>query len=413
MRKLLLVFILILLTSLSVWGDFAEFYNSIAPPEAALDPNTGLTVFPVLLIPSGGRYEGMGTAFTAVADDSGFIEANPSGSSLLTYTELSFTHNNWIADSNMEGVVYSVRFGELGIGFGGKFLYVPFTEYDQWGERSSKGYYTESVATMNISYNFFSSYYFYGVAVGTNIKVAFRTMPSGIYATNTVDSQTALMGMADVGILTRFNFLKFYHSRGRNLSIGAVVKNLGPYALGEPLPTEATFGLSYSPIRPLLFAFDFNLPFSFDPVNYPAERWGISAGMDLAFTSFFSIQTGFKYRGSNPKISVGSMVDLAKVSFTVNYTMDLTTSSNSVDHFSIQARLKLGDRGRADLRNRIDDLYTAGLDAYANGKLTEAINFWNKVLELDPSFQPANEMKLTARRALNLREAMESIQQVE
>lgn len=413
MRKLLLVFILILLTSLSVWGDFAEFYNSIAPPEAALDPNTGLTVFPVLLIPSGGRYEGMGTAFTAVADDSGFIEANPSGSSLLTYTELSFTHNNWIADSNMEGVVYSVRFGELGIGFGGKFLYVPFTEYDQWGERSSKGYYTESVATMNISYNFFSSYYFYGVAVGTNIKVAFRTMPSGIYATNTVGSQTALMGMADVGILTRFNFLKFYHSRGRNLSIGAVVKNLGPYALGEPLPTEATFGLSYSPIRPLLFAFDFNLPFSFDPVNYPAERWGISAGMDLAFTSFFSIQTGFKYRGSNPKISVGSMVDLAKVSFTVNYTMDLTTSSNSVDHFSIQARLKLGDRGRADLRNRIDDLYTSGLDAYANGKLTEAINFWNKVLELDPSFQPANEMKLTARRALNLREAMESIQQVE
>ncbi|MFP4562349.1 MAG: UPF0164 family protein [Spirochaetia bacterium] len=413
MRKFLLVFILILLTSLSVWGDFAEFYNSIAPPEAALDPNTGLTVFPILLIPSGGRYEGMGTAFTAVADDSGFIEANPSGSSLLTYTELSFTHNNWIADSNMEGVVFSVRFGELGIGFGGKFLYVPFTEYDQWGERSSKGYYTESVATMNISYNFFSSYYFYGVAVGTNIKVAFRTMPSGIYATNPIGSQTALMGMADVGILTRFNFLKFYHSRGRNLSIGAVVMNLGPYALGEPLPTEATFGLSYSPIRPLLFAFDFNLPFSFDTVNYPAERWGISAGMDLAFTSFFSIQTGFKYRGSNPKISVGSMVDLAKVSFTVNYTMDLTTSSNSVDHFSIQARLKLGDRGRADLRNTVDDLYTSGLEAYANGRLTEAINFWNKVLELDPSFQPANEMKLTARRALNLREAMESIQQVE
>ena len=413
MRKLPLVFILFLLFSLPVWGDFAEFYNSIAPPEAALDPNTGLTVFPILLIPSGGRYEGMGTAFTAVADDSGFIEANPSGSSLLEYTELSFTHNNWIADSNMEGVVYSVRFGDLGIGFGGKFLYVPFTEYDQWGERSSKGYYTESLATMNISYNFFSSYYFYGLAVGTNIKVAFRTLPSGIYETNSIDSQTALMAMADVGILTRFNFLKFYHSRGKNLSVGAVVKNLGPFSLGEPLPTEVTFGFSYAPIRPLLLAFDFNLPFSFDPANYPPERWGISAGMDLAFTNFFSIQTGFKYRGSNPKISVGSMVDLAKVSFTVNYTMDLTTSSNSVDHFSIQARLKLGDRGRADLQSRIDELYTSGLEAYANGKLTEAISFWDKVLELDPSFQPANEMKLTAQRALNLRREMEAIQQVE
>ena len=48
----------------------------------------------------------MGTAFTAVADDSSFLEANPSASSLLETTELSVTHNNWIADTSVEGVIY-------------------------------------------------------------------------------------------------------------------------------------------------------------------------------------------------------------------------------------------------------------------------------------------------------------------
>lgn len=408
MRAVIIFTVLFLLAVCPVFADFSTFYGSIAPDEEQLDPNVGLTVFPTLLIPIGGKYEGMGTAFTAVADDAGFIEANPSASSLLDQTQLVFSHNNWIADSNMEGVVYTIRFDDLGIGFGGKFLYVPFTEYDTWGERVSKGYYSETIATMNISYNFFSSYYFYGLAVGTNIKVAYRDISEEIEP-----EQSAVGVMGDFGVLTRFNLFKMYSSRTKNFSVGAVVKNLGPFVLEEPLPTEATFGIAYSPLRPLTFSFDFTLPFSFNPDLFPAEKWNIAGGADIVFTSFFSIQTGFKYRGGNPKISLGSTINLQKIRFVVNYTLDLTTSSNSVDHFSIQAQLKMGDRGRAELQAKIDEYYTRGLEAYAGGRLQEAIDNWNMVLELEPGFQPAAEMKRTAQRAVVLQEEMEKIQEIE
>ena len=46
--------------------------------------------------------------------------------------------------------------------------------------------------------------------------------------------------------------------------------------------------------------------------------------------------------------------------------------------------MKLGDRGRAELQAKIDEYYTEGLQAYADGKLQESIEYWNKVLELDP-----------------------------
>lgn len=408
MKAVLFLITAFSLLTFSVHADFSDFYGEIAPEEEQLDPNTGLTVFPTLLIPMGGRYEGMGTAFTAVADDAGFLEANPSASSLLDQTQLVFSHNNWIADSNMEGVVYTIRFDDLGIGFGGKFLYVPFTEYDIWGERVSKGYYSETIATMNISYNFLSSYYFYGLAVGTNLKVAYRNVPEEIRP-----EQSAVGFMGDIGVLTRFNLLKFYSSRSKNFSVGAVVKNLGPFVLEEPLPTEATFGIAYSPVRPVTISFDFTLPFSFNPDQFPAEKWSIAGGTDIVFTSFFSVQMGFKYRGGNPKISVGSNLNLEKIRFVLNYTLDLTTSSNSADHFSIQAQLKLGDRGRAEVQARMDEWYTAGLEAYAEGRLQEAVDYWNKVLELDPHFQPASEMKETAKRAISLQKEMEAIQEIE
>ena len=155
-RTLLFVTIFLLLVA-PLFADFSDFYYNLNELLSGFaDPNTGLTVFPTLLIPMGGKYEGMGTAYTAVALDSGFLEANPSASSSLDITELSFYHHSWIADSNLEGVVFTARYEDLGFAIGGKFLYVPFTEYNEWGDRENRGYISETVATFNVSYNFFS-----------------------------------------------------------------------------------------------------------------------------------------------------------------------------------------------------------------------------------------------------------------
>ena len=409
MKRLTFLLVLFLGISLTAGADFSDFYYNLSEAFSSFaDPNTGLTVFPSLLIPLGGKYEGMGTAYTAVSRDSGYIEANPSASSTLELSELSFLHHNWIADSNIEGVIYTVRYNNLGIGFGGKFLYLPFTEYNEWGERKSKGYISETIGTVNVSYNFFSNYYFYGLAFGANLKVAYRNIPAEIYP-----GQSALTGMIDIGTLTRFNLLKFYITRSKNFSIGAVLKNLGLPALNEPLPTMATIGIAYSPLRPLTLSFDFNYPFSFDPQNFPAELWYMASGVNVEITSFLSIQGGFQFRKENPRISVGSAIDLEGVSFIVNYNLDLSGRLNPLDKFSIEAKLNLGDGGRFAQRNRVEELYIDGLESYAIGDITEAIRSWQMALEIDPTFIPARKNIDSALKALELQKAMEERLEIE
>ncbi len=371
------------------------------------DPNTGLTVFPTLNIPIGGKYEGMGTAYTAVSNDIGYIEANPSGSATLNYTELAFLHHSWISDSNIEGLIYTVRINHLGLGIGGKFLYLPFTAYNEWGERDSGGNISETIGTLNISYNFLSNYYFYGIAVGTNLKFAYRSIPAIIYP-----GQSAFAVMADIGALTRFNLLKFYISRSKNFSVGLVIKNLGPYILSEPLPTEATIGIAYSPIRPITVAVDFNYPFSFDPVNFPAESWNIAGGLNVVVTNFLSIQSGFHYKGDNPRITLGTTIDLKNISLVVNYNLDLSGRLNPLDKFSIEAKLNLGDRGRLARENKIDKLYYTGLEEYAKGNIEKAIKYWKEVLQLDPTYIPAKDNIKIAQKALELQRKMEQKEKV-
>jgi len=407
--KYFYIFIIFIMVALSplIGEDNSLYYSLQDIFEFNADPNTGLTVFPTLEIPLGGKYEGMGTAFTAVADDLGFLESNPSGGSTLKETQLAFLHHSWIADSNIEGVLYSMRINNLGIGLGGKFLYLPFTAYNDWAERKSKGTISESIATLNVSYNFFSNYYFYGLSLGSNIKVAYRNIPAAIYA-----GQSAFSVMADVGILSRFNFLKYFFARSKNFSIGLVVKNIGPFVQQEPLPTMATAGIAYSPIRPLTFAFDFNYPFSFNQADFPAEKWNIAGGINVNITNFLSLQGGFHLKSDNPSISIGTVLDLNTVSFVTNYNLDLSGRLNPLDKFSVEAKLNLGDRGRASRQAKADELYLNGVEAYAHGNNAEAIKYWEMVLQIDPEYIPARENIEIAKKALELQKQMEEKQRV-
>src|SRR5208337_1420948 len=124
-RVVRIIFILLIGSCVAAGATGADLYASwVDLLSQFADNNTGLTSFPTLLVPLGGISEGMGTASAALSRDTGYIESNPAGSALMRQTELSFYHHNWISDSNLEGVVYTIRFNDLGIGFGRKFLYV-------------------------------------------------------------------------------------------------------------------------------------------------------------------------------------------------------------------------------------------------------------------------------------------------
>ncbi|MFP3960057.1 MAG: UPF0164 family protein [Spirochaetaceae bacterium] len=383
------------------WPDFMyEFADEtgVAPPR-----NTGLTTFPTLLLPMGGEMEGMASAYTAVARDYGFFEANPAASSRLNQTQLAVGHNNLIADANMEGLVYTTRFEHFGMGAGMKFLHVPFTEYDRYGLQQSSIRYTETVAGLNVSYNFLHSFDFHGIAVGASLKSAYRRIPEVI-----APGQSAASLMGDVGVLTRFNLAKFHESRRKNFSVGLVARNLGPPALDEPLPSQATAGLAYVPVRPLTLAFDYTYPFVLGTED-PPEPPGYAGGLMVQITDFLATQTGFQLRGGNPRFTLGSTVGFPAVTLQMNYTLDLATQVDRIDRFSIQAAFDLGDRGRGEQRDRVEDFYLSSLEAYADGDLEQTVRLARRALEIDPTFTPAARTLDSAERMLTLQRQMESI----
>jgi tetratricopeptide (TPR) repeat protein len=145
----------------------------------------------------------------------------------------------------------------------------------------------------------------------------------------------------------------------------------------------------------------------------PAEEFNVAAGANVAVTDFFSLHGGFQYRGSNPRISIGSTVDLKEVRIVMNYTLDLTTQIQLFDRMSVSAVLKLGDEGRYSLRERVDELYVAGLESYAQGDLDNAVRYWQAAIQLNPKFQPAIDNLVLAERAKELQKQMEKINKVE
>lgn len=397
-------------------ADFFAQFSAIGENPFLNDENAGTEAFNVLRIPLGGIGEAMGTAYTAVLLDSGFIEYNPAGSSVLKFTELSLHHTYYIARSNLEGVVYTLRFNDLGIGFGGKFLYTDFNRYGDFSETLASTYISETLGTLNVSYNFFNSYSFFGLAVGANVKVAYRNIPAEVYSAVgsypevAAGDQSVIVPMADLGILTRFDLLKFYTSRSKNFSLGAVVKNLGPPAQLDPLPSEFTAGFSYSPIKPILVSFDATLPFNFDP-DLPSRAFSVAAGLNVNVTPFLAVQTGFRIVGSNPRFSIGSTLTVNSLTFNLGYVLDLT-SNNANDPFSnfrIEAKLNLGDFGRADTQKRVDELYALGLESFALGDYRKAVEYWEELLHLDPHFDIVVAMLETARQKIEIEDKLREL----
>jgi hypothetical protein len=342
----------------------------------------------------------MGTASTAGAHDAGFIEANPAATALLKSTELSFWHHGWISDSSLEGVIYTIRYDDLGFGFGGRFLYVPFTGNNEWGEHDSRGTISETVASANVAYNFFRSYTFSGLAAGASIKAAYRHVPSDISP-----NQSILGLMTDLGLQTSFSLAKFQSWTLPNVSVGLVLKNLGISTMSdESLPLTASAGISYAPVRAIVIATDFNLPISLD--GDPAPLWDLAFGTSVAVAEFLSLQGGVHLKPGNPRISIGADVDLGTFSVSANYNLDMSAiARNPLDKFSVQARIDLGDRGRGERRQRADELYASGLREFSLGHLKQAIALWTEVLSIDKDYAPAREYRDIAQATLETQEA--------
>ena len=369
------------------------------------DSNEGTTTFRSLSIPFGGRTESLGSAYTGLCDDISYLRFNPAAGSIQKETQIAIFHNSWIADSKLESLAFTTRsknYSNLSTGGFISCFYLPFTEYDFFGERVAGSYYSESIAAFNISYNLLAGYDFKGLAIGTTLKAGWRGMPdytdndTGAIIAGSGLSQSGLAFMADVGIMMQFNFLKFYSSRDPNVRIGISAQNLGISLTGfgeqiktdDPLPTTVTAGISVRFIKPFVLSIDFVQPLNLINLNTYLLP-SVNTGLSIQFAPFVSLLAGFSIKGANPKISTGFEFEIAKIRLNLNYTLDLTTSLAPINRISLSAKLLLGDKGRSIIDAKVDEYYQLGLKFYADGKWEDAIVVWEEALKLNKRFDPA------------------------
>lgn len=381
------------------------------------DGNQGRTAFRSLLVPSGGRAEALGGSFTALSDDICFFDYNPAASSDLTYTETGIFHNSWIGDSNLETIGWTSRKDNIGYGAQIRCFYVPFSEYDSFGEKVSKGYYTETVFTLNGSYTFFPGYYFNGVSLGMNIKGAYRGVPDysdnqGNLIAGSGSKQSAFTFLVDTGIQIKFNFLKTFYSREKNAWWGMAVKNLGFPVKGESPPAQISTGFAWQVFTPVILALEIQQPLNLTDIR-EIEYPYLGMGLDFKFADFFSMQAGFMIKGGNPRISLGSQVQYKNVVYNLNYTLDLTTALVPFGRISVAATMNLGDKGRKEKAEKVDEIYLAGLSMYAEGNLAAAITTWQEALSIDPYYEPVKQCIETAEKTLELQKRIELVQTLE
>ena len=377
--------------------------------------NEGLTTFQSMNIPSGGRTEALGTAFTALADDISFFDYNPAASAVLDETEIAVFHNAWISDSAQETLAFTRRNGRLGYGSQLKCFYVPFSEYNLYGDRVHGSYYSETSLSVNFAYNFLSGYNFRGLALGMNAKAAWRGMPD--YTDNRDDSiikgsgleQSALGLMADFGALMRFSFLKFYQDREPNLKVALALNNFGVALTGfgskiqkdDDTPSRISFGFSYKPFTRFLFSAELRKPLLLSDFSSSGSL-SFALGAEAQVTDFFAFQMGFLLQGANPRFSLGGEFEIRGIKLDAAYTLDLTSSANPVNRISLSAKMLFGDRGRKDALQKADESYVAGLKLYAAGYYNEAILKWNEAISiaaakpLEIKYEPAYQAREAA-----------------
>ncbi len=370
-----------------------------------IDENEGQTSFRSLLIPFGGRSESLGGAYTGLCDDINFLQYNAGAGSVQKEGQIALFHNMWIADSKMETIAATTRFKSIPhLSLGGfiSCFYLPFTEYNIFGDRVAASYYSETVAALNFSYNFLAGYDFKGFSLGGSLKAAWRGMPN--YTDNNTNevinnsglAQSGLAFMGDIGLLLQFNFLKFYYSRDPNVRMGFSAQNLGvsltgwgqEVVLDDPLPTLLCAGISFKFIKPITLSLEFQQPVNLQNLQIYLKPY-IASGISLEFTDFLSVLGGFALKGGNPRFSAGFEFEVVKVRFNFNYTLDFTSSFSPLNKISLSVKIKLGDKGRSIIDKQVDEYYQQGLIFYADADYQAAIDVWNEALKLNKRFDPA------------------------
>ncbi|OYD15088.1 hypothetical protein CH333_06540 [candidate division WOR-3 bacterium JGI_Cruoil_03_44_89] len=208
-----------------------------------------------LAIYPGARPNGMGTCFTAIADDAMATYYNDAGMAFQDETDITFMHANWLPglypDMYYE---YVGGFHEFpGIGkIGANFIYLTTgtTEaIDQYGNPIPGGVFSSFDLAVKLSY---ATKLYEDLSIGVGGKFIYsylvpRWIIERIWGMEQKGGGTGTSWAIDLSVLYKTYF--------DGLNIGASLQNLGPNISylesgeSDPLPRTLRLGVAYSPIR--------------------------------------------------------------------------------------------------------------------------------------------------------------------
>ena len=323
-----------------------------------------------LKIGPGARVDGMGSAFSAIADDVTAVYWNPAGISQLEGFNLSDTHTYWIADTRFNYLalatpVDSVN-GTLGLSL--TLLTMPEMQITTYQQPDGTGLYydaRDSAVSLAYSRQIKTKSDNTKLFLGINAK----------YIHQRIHHESAKGVAIDVGTL--------YHTGWKDLRIGITFSNFGPDmhfsgpglktdvsiigsaqhsedkpiavktkrsaeldTLTFPLPSSFRLGIAFDAIRGskevLTFAIDSHHP------NDNTERMHL--GVEYVYKDSGSIRAGYKLRLGSRKGANGKSVSLATedqegVSLGLGYKTDLNGMEMNFDYaFANFGRLQQAHR---------------------------------------------------------------------
>ncbi len=269
----------------------AIFVLFIAVNLTAGDYSTSVSRF--LLFGGAARPNALGGAYTAVADDAATIGWNPAGLGAVKAFELSFMHMMYGEDIGFEYIASTIPmdFGTFGL----NFIYLgmsPLSELSGGYTTGDSLDYYDMAFSLSFGKEFLNQFGF---------GVTGRYIKSGMGVKDTSNYFIASGYAFDVGLLARFEVLKFYQGAEKNLGIGAAVRNIGTgltyISEKHKFPMNIKAGLFYKPIRYSEVVFDYNI--------YNDAPASINVGLELFPEWILSPRGGITLTEGNNKYTAG------------------------------------------------------------------------------------------------------------
>ncbi|MGH7441182.1 MAG: PorV/PorQ family protein [bacterium] len=223
---------------------------------------------PYLELPMGARGEGMGEAFTGVADDVNSIYYNPAGLTSVDDVQMELMNISGFGGIQYENIGVAVPTDMLGVNLWSTLALsytligiddTPVTLDNGGTEETTPYSYTAGDSVVSLSYAWQATQLF---SVGATFKIL----------SDKVATYQGWGVAGDVGVQTRPDLLA-------GLSAGAMIENFGTSPEpGSDLPTDLRMGLGYNWLSQaqsdkLLMDADLVMPIS--PVD---EQWGLNLG---------------------------------------------------------------------------------------------------------------------------------------